>query len=600
MAKRLKYTGVCLLGLGIASPGCMPESPPFKPRVAQQAERSLAREMEQQPMIPLSTKLESVYEVPVREPDGTVRRAVPSTPPATGPLYRPEDVRRMTLQEIIRRTVANNLEVRVAGYDAAIEQTRIIEAEGNFDPTLFANYQYSYRDDQTAGVAVPNPKNPLTNKVANFDDIRNAQYQAGVRQNLDSGGQIELRQQLAYTYEQPQRTTRNPYYESQLVLEITQPILRNFGSTVNRARIEIARSNTRISVLDFRKQLEETLFNTEKTYWQLVQAERDVRILERLLQRTENTADILLKRYGQDVSRVQTSQTGAQVELRRQALVRARSQVIDLSYTLKRQMSDPDLPVAGPEVILPASEPVIEPLHFDLSEQIDSAMENRYDLAQQLLRIEAAGTVARVAQNNLLPALNLIGGLGAQGNKTEAEQSWYAQNSFGNLNYKVGFQFEVPIGNRAAKAIMKRSMLQRQQAIAQYDAFIRQASEEVGQAYNEVRTAWSLTVASRNSRLAAEDALSALEEREQRGEPLTPDFVNRKLSAQEVLASEEQTEAESVTNYQIAVAQLERAKGTLLRYNNVVMAEQSLPFAYRPSPMEPHLPKSKYMYPDER
>lgn len=597
MAKRLKYTGACLLGLGVAATGCAPETPPFKPREAFKAEESLARQMEQQRMVPLPTTLQSNYLPPTRNPDGTIKRVQPTTAP-TGPLIRPEDVRRMTLQEIIQRAVANNNDVRVAGYDPAVEQTRIIEAEANFDPTFFTEFTYGFSDLVTAGGFALNPNGSGQSVFTNFQDTRTYDIKGGVRQNLSSGGQISLSQELTYTYQQPPQFRTNPYYQSQLVLEATQPILRNFGASINNARIEIARTNTRVSVLDFRKQLEETLFNVEKTYWQLAQAEKSVEILERLLQRTENTADILLKRFGQEVSRVQTSQAAASVEARRSALVRARSQVVELSYTLKRLMSDPNLPVAGPEVVLTASPPVIDPLRFTLSEQIDAAMENRFDLGQQLLRIEAAGIVTRVARNNLLPALNLVGNIGAQGLDSTMEESWYDQNSFDNLTYQIGFQFEIPIGNRAANAIMKRTLLQRQQAIEQYEALVKVAAEEVSSSLNSVNATWALFVTSRQARFAAEDALNALQERENRGDPLTPDFVNRKLDAQSRLADQEEAEAEAVANYQTAVAQLERAKGTLLRYNNVQLAEQKLPFAYKTSYFNTRSAQGKALYPE--
>ena len=38
------------------------------------------------------------------------------------------------------------------------------------------------------------------------------------------------------------------------------------------------------------------------------------------------------------------------------------------------------------------------------------------------------------------------------------------------------------------------------------------------------------------------------------------------------------TENTAVANYNIAIYKLEEAKGTLLRYNNVIMAEDSLPY----------------------
>ena len=68
-----------------------------------------------------------------------------------------------------------------------------------------------------------------------------------------------------------------------------------------------------------------------------------------------------------------------------------------------------------------------------------------------------------------------------------------------------------------------------------------------------------------------------LQVREDNNEPLTPQFVDQKLRQQEQLAQAASAEAQAIANYNIAIANLERAKGTLLRYNNVVLQEQALP-----------------------
>src|SRR5581483_4893137 len=109
------------------------------------------------------------------------------------------------------------------------------------------------------------------------------------------------------------------------------------------------------------------------TYWQLVEAVRDVRIQEALLERTLETGDILFKRSQQDVTRVQISQANSSVESRRATLVRAKAHVRDLSDQLKQLMYDRELPVAGQTLIMPADEPTMEPIHFDEQDQIDSA-----------------------------------------------------------------------------------------------------------------------------------------------------------------------------------------------------------------------------------
>jgi hypothetical protein len=81
-------------------------------------------------------------------------------------------------------------------------------------------------------------------------------------------------------------------------------------------------------------------------------------------------------------------------------------------------------------------------------------------------------------------------------------------------------------------------------------------------------------VATRQARFAAADALYAIQQREDANEPLTPEFVDRKLNLQERFAEASRAEAAAVSGYNIAIAALEEAKGTLLRYNNVVMEEE--------------------------
>ena len=68
---------------------------------------------------------------------------------------------------------------------------------------------------------------------------------------------------------------------------------------------------------------------------------------------------------------------------------------------------------------------------------------------------------------------------------------------------------------------------------------------------------------------------SAIEEKERANEPLRPEFVQLKLDTQQRYAEAMHSEAQAIAGYNIALAQLERAKGTLLRYNNVLLQEET-------------------------
>lgn len=566
-------TGVAVALLSGLGGGCnLSEPTPFDPRGMQGQSRSVAAgaaDLYNVPKRALPTTLES----PLIEENG---RPVgkPGVDVNTGFPIGAEPSVRMSLQEIVQRAVTNNGEIRVAGYTPAIDEARVTEAEARFDPTFFSNLTYDRRE-VTSAIATAN------------DNFTTYSIAAGIRQNLQSGGQVELRYESGLfdqddddtsDFARPGDQGADPTYQNQLVLQITQPLLRDFGNEVNRARIDINRRNQQISLLEFRRQVEETVAETERFYWQLVQAERDVRIQERLLQRTIDTAFILGVRNVQDVTRVQLSQANASVESRRAELIRARARVRDLSDELKRRMQDPSLPVASPVLVLPAVPPVEEPVQFDYKELIDTAFANRLELGQQQLRVDNADIASRVAKNNVLPQLNLQ----LQGSLQGIDGQWIdavrEQDDFDNFSYSAALQYEIPIGNRAARAIYARAMLQRMQAIEQYRSLLAQVELEVRQAWREVETTWNEIAATRLARFAAADALSAIEKREEGLERLSPEFVQLKLDRQEFLANAERAEAQAISNYNIAISRLELSKGTLLRYNNIVLQEEQMPF----------------------
>src|SRR5690606_22456005 len=147
------------------------------------------------------------------------------------------------------------------------------------------------------------------------------------------------------------------------------------------------------------------------------------------------------------------------------------------------------------------------PFTFDFDEALATALENRPELAQQQIRVDSAGIVERVAKNNLLPQLNLVGQIAVQGFDDDFGGAVDHQSDFDQVGYAVGLQLEIPIGNRAARAIYTRSRLQRLQAIEQYQSAVAQVALDLKISQREVQTAWDEMVATRESRLAANEAL---------------------------------------------------------------------------------------------
>ena len=547
---------------------CAPQAPVFDPHTMDRTARVSAAEAlpgtgQTRPPLPTSLQETSV------------------TPPPQGVVDENTPVVRLTLQEVIQRTAANNKEARVAGYEPSIEETRLIEAEARFDPAFFLNSSYDIQRLLSPGTSLQQIQDPFQPR-----EFRTLTGQAGIRQLLPTGAQAEASYRLQRIQSNElfevavgdDELSFHNYYLAEFQLRLTQPLLRDFGTEVNRARIAISRQNRRVSLLEFRRTLEEQLFEQERTYWQLVQAEREVQIQTALLERSIETYRILLSRFraGVDVSRVQVSQASSFVEAQRAVLLRARAQVGNLSDQLKRFMNDPAYPVSGPVVVLAADAPMVEQVTFDLADAIDTAMDYRPELGQAVMRIRVAEITQEVGRNNLLPQLNFIGSLSFQGVGLDIGQAIKDQRQWEDISSSVGIELEIPIGNRAARAIFRRVQLQRLQAIEQYRNQMDLVQQEVKTSLRDVETSWLEIVQRRQARFAAADSLLAIRQRAEAGEALTPTFVQLSLDAQERLARAEAEESAAISNYNIAISRLERAKGTLLRYNNVLMAEEPL------------------------
>jgi len=568
-----KLPSVSLLALATALAGiggCAPDPKPFDPQAIQHSYRDRAGGNITPPLADLPVALDRRFldKITADNPP-PAPTPLPTTAESIGPVIR------MSLRDLVQLAAINSLQVRVSNYQPAIDENRVVEAEARFDPSFFTNVNFA-----TQALLSPTAQTGVVNPGSKFQTTTLA---TGFKQNLANGAQIQLQYQAIQTFTSPALTGKfgPAFYESNWQFQVTQPLLQNAGTEVNRARITVARNTQRVSLLDARLQLEKTLSEIEEAYWQLVQAESELKIQEVLYNQSVDTAILLQKRAGQDVTLVQTTQNNAALRGREAALEEARTRLRTLSNAIKRRVNDPNLPVAGDIVILPDDQPVQTPIAFDLGEQIAAGLSNRAELAQQQIRIDSATVVYKAAQNNLLPQLNLVGSIGSKGSDGDSMHSGSlgeAMNSnlFDNRfqEYSIGFQLEVPLGNREARAIFRRTQLQRQQAIDQYRDLIEQVSQEVRDAHDNVYTAWRRMRVNRQYLYSAEAALAAIQQEQDVGNvPLTPDFVNRKLNQQEILAQARRENARALTDYNVAISALERAKGTILKYDNVLMQE---------------------------
>ncbi|MEM7626897.1 MAG: TolC family protein [Planctomycetota bacterium] len=465
---------------------------------------------------------------------------------------------RLSLDEAIAQAVAANLDLQVARLTPKVAEQQVIQAAAAFDAVAFGSADWQKLD-------TPQPEGTIP-ALSNDVQSENFTITTGVRKLTTTGGSFQAQVSGAFEEREPSFFAVTNYNNASVEFSGIQPLLRNFGSDVNTAQITLAKNAEADARALLRQTMNDLVRNVEEGYWNLYLAQRQVLIQQRLLDRTIAERDRLVERADFDVSPVRITEANSRVELRRSDLIRVRSQVRTASDQLKRLINSDELPLADETLVLPTDAPVDSPVSFSLLDAITTAIEQRAELQRALLAISDAAVQQRLADNATLPLLDLTAALAVNGldedNTTDA---------FGNLleidfvDYILGLEFEQPLGNRSAEALLQQRKLERQQSVLAYRRDAQDVVLEVKVALRDVLTSYELVGATRAARWAAADSLRSINVQEDVGVALTDEFLlDLKLNAQERLADAEFQEAQALANYMTAIAELYRAQGVLI------------------------------------
>ncbi|MDP6057600.1 MAG: TolC family protein [Pirellulaceae bacterium] len=489
-------------------------------------------------------------------------------------LLRHSEVKKVTisLQYAIQKAARNNLDVQFAQIQPAVREAALTQAKSVFDAIYFATFRFDKLDTPL----------PATTSTANApfgtvkEDTRT--LETGIRKTLTSGGQMTLSTRMSRNERVPSFFETASYYDANILLGLTQPLLRGFGQDVTRAQIMLAGNAKMFDVQQLRRRLVETVNDTETAYWNLVLARQRILIQQRLLSRTIVDRDKIKHRLGHDATPVEYTEANSFVESRRADLILAQNAVRTASDSLKRLINSPDLSVADETQIVPVDKPVDGHIEFNVLDVITSALQHRPEIRQVLLNIQDASIRQRVADNARLPQLDLAvtmryNGIGNEENVGDAQEV-VTNGDF--IDYLVSLQFEVPLGNRGPKALYRQRQLEQRGAVIAYQNIAQQIVQDTKNALRDVIDAFRLIRPRVDARLSSADNLRALDAREEVGDATTPEFLDLRMRRLGALADAEMQEMRALTSYQITISNLYLAMGTLLERNGIQFSEQPL------------------------
>jgi outer membrane protein TolC len=530
----------------------------------------------------------------------------------------------LSLNDAIKKALENNNDIEVARDDVRFAETQLRSLEGIFDPVFAITPQYDKRiSPQQSSLGGGAQTGTTSTTTYTLSPSLAKQFGTG-------GGNYFLSFANSHTNTSNSFSLLNPFYSSNLSLTFNQPLLRNRSIDNNRRQIRIQRKRLDQSDADFRQRTINVITLVQQAYWELVFALRDQQNqLANLNLSRENLKNVEAQIAAGAKAPLERAEVQTELASRETNLLIAVQNVAIAENNLKILIfKDPDSPDWSAQVT-PTDTPKFDTTPVNLVDALKAARENRPELRRLRLQNDINSIDLQFFKNQTKPQIDLTGtvaltGLagtdvsgalpigtqvplifGSPGTNSSAfllQQIQAIQTAQGlpvavsplvsaqtgpnidliggyprdlsNLfngktrNVTVGVAISFPLKNKTAEANLAGARIQKEQLEASTRAQEQAIELDVRNSAQAVETARMRVLSARDARVNAELQLEGEQRLYQVGRSTTFLLFQR----ENTLANARASELRAETDYNKALADLQRATSTTLRANNVIVS----------------------------
>jgi len=487
---------------------------------------------------------------------------------------------RLGVRDAVLLTLENNSNVRIQEAQVETDKFALLRTYQPFDPALQSIFNLNrfsspgFSQLQGVGVSGTAALNSLTqagqiNYTQTFYTGTNIVVGLGTTRNSTNSS--------FYYF--------NPYYNTTLNLQFTQPLLRNAWRFANEAPLIIARRTLQQSRASFGAQVSDAILQAVSQYWTVVQARGNLDVARKSLEAADAS-------YQRDKRALELGALPPLNIYRSESEVASRRvQMIQAEYTLKQAEEALRLTIGADQ------DPYFRALDLDLTEKpepegalwsldagtaLQVALKQRPEVEAVRDALANDDTSIRIAHNHLKPDLSLTGlyqsnGLGGNQynlniNQTTGQvtsqlisrgglaSSFHQLLAFGYPGYGGTLTLNLPVKNRAAQADLGSALVSRHQDLYSAQQVRERITREVTDAVHQLEEAKITLAAGKTSLDLAQKDLAA----EQRKYELGSEPIFFVLNAQTGLAQAELNLLQAQVSYQVARAAVDHATGSLL------------------------------------
>ncbi|MCP4649703.1 MAG: TolC family protein [PVC group bacterium] len=355
----------------------------------------------------------------------------------------------LSLKDVSRIALENNLDIQSAKYDAYIRRTDLSKDTSLFDTVLTASGSYANDQKKTAS-AFSGTKNILTD------------YSVGIEKTIPSGAilGVDLQDQRAST--NSAFATINPSHDASIKFSITQPLGRNFFGLIDRGNIKVTKieiENSDHTALD---RIEQSLSASQNAYWQLMLRYAQVRIEGEMLDKAQELYDIFKEKSENGLiedaelfaaeanvvgckARLQTAETNARL---------ANNALLLLLYE-----EDSSLMIVPQDVFNAQFQ------NSSLEAGLSRAIVTRRDYKQAKKSVEAKNISLSMKENNLWPQIDLQASFLHNGLEVSQKNAWDNITAEDNPELYAGILVRFPLENTYAKGEREKAQLEKAKAL---------------------------------------------------------------------------------------------------------------------------------------
>jgi outer membrane protein len=520
----------------------------------------------------------------------------------------------LTLDDAIRRALVNNNDIEVSRTTERISEQNYRGFLGQYDPVFTITPTYS-RSQSTGNPATNDLRFPTN--FSGFIRPGGGNYQAFFNNN---------RTESAFAQSQASSGTisvaNSALYTSALGFAYTQPLARNRSIDARRLNIFIAKKRIAQSDEDFRLQANRTITSVQQGYWDLVFSLRNQQnVLANVNLARENLRLIEARIDAGAAAPLERASIETELATREGDLLSATQQVSIAENALKQLVLKDTSAPEWQQTITPVDKPVFSQDVTNLDSAMRDAIDNRFELRRLKIEREINDLNLKYYRNQLKPQIDLntqfsLNGLSRSGTPTPITTNLYSSSgdlqlfnainqiralnnvnlpqltndsfvipaspnylyggfgqSLTNIfrpdapNFSIGVTISIPLRNRTAKADYAAAQITTEQIAAQTRGQEQQVIVDVRNAVQSVETSRQRVLTFRRARESAEVQLEGERKLYEAGRSTTFLLFER----ENALTNARNAEVRAETDYNKALAELQRATATSFRANNITI-----------------------------